>query len=137
MSLRASMNRLANTRNPFQSNRRKVLCVCSAGLLRSPTIAHVLSNEPYNCNTRACGYNEEYALVPLDPVLVAWADIIVCANEDHLAPVEELLPEGSTKKVYCLGIEDEYRAFDPRLIDSIKQALADNDFPSDEVIGVE
>ena len=49
------MNRIANSTNPFQKDYKRVLCVCSAGLLRSPTAAYVLSQAPYNYNTRAAG----------------------------------------------------------------------------------
>lgn len=49
------MNRIANASNKFQGSYKRVLCVCSAGLLRSPTAALVLSKDPYNFNTRACG----------------------------------------------------------------------------------
>ena len=46
----SKMNRLANTQNKYQGKYKKVLCVCSAGLLRSPTAALVLSQEPFNFN---------------------------------------------------------------------------------------
>ena len=49
------MNRLGNSKNPYQGDFKKVLCVCSAGLLRSPTAAWVLSNAPFNFNTREIG----------------------------------------------------------------------------------
>jgi len=63
MSLR---NRIHNSSNPYQGKFKRVLCVCSAGLLRSPTTAFVLSQEPYNYNTRAAGIVDDYALVPVD-----------------------------------------------------------------------
>ena len=56
------MNRLANSSNRYQGEYKRVLCVCSAGLLRSPTAALVLSQEPYNFNTRAAGLDEAFAL---------------------------------------------------------------------------
>ena len=45
-------NRLSNVNNRFQGNFKRVLYVCSAGLLRSPTLAEILSQAPYNFNTR-------------------------------------------------------------------------------------
>ncbi len=63
-----TFNRLHNMRNPHQGSNKKVLCVCSAGLLRSPTLAWILSNEPFNFNTRAVGTSSEYALIVLDEV---------------------------------------------------------------------
>ncbi len=35
-------NRWGNIDNPYQGSAKKVLCVCSAGMLRSPTAANVL-----------------------------------------------------------------------------------------------
>jgi len=82
------MNRLANAKNPFQSDRKKVLCVCSAGLLRSPTDAWILSNEPFGFNTRAAGASDEYALIKLDQVLVEWADEVVVMEEWQKGDIE-------------------------------------------------
>lgn len=76
------MNRIANSTNQFQGSYKRVLCVCSAGLLRSPTTALVLSQPPYNYNTRAAGLTKEFALVPVDPVLLHWADEVVCMNSE-------------------------------------------------------
>ena len=72
------MNRLANSSNRWQGKYKRVLCICSAGLLRSPTAAFVLSQEPYNYNTRAAGLTKEFALIPVDEVLLNWAQEVVC-----------------------------------------------------------
>lgn len=77
------LNRLANVNNPYQGSARRVLCVCSAGLLRSPTTAVVLANEPFNYNTRAAGTSDEFALVPVDQALLTWANEIVCMQLEH------------------------------------------------------
>lgn len=121
----STMNRLANTKNQYQSNRKKVLCVCSAGLLRSPTIAWVLSNEPYNCNTRAAGVVNEYALIPADEVLVEWADEIVCAEAEHLERIRYLLDARNTEKpVHVLGLPDVHEMRSPELVEAVKSSLA-------------
>lgn len=83
------MNRLANSRNPFQTDAKKVLTVCSAGLLRSPTAAKVLS-EAYGFNCRAAGIVEEYALVPVTEVLVYWADEIVFMQQEHFDDFQDM-----------------------------------------------
>lgn len=75
------MNRKWNSHNEYQGKHKRVLCVCSAGLLRSPTAAWVLSNPPYNFNTRAAGIDVGHALIPVDDVLIEWADEIVCMDE--------------------------------------------------------
>lgn len=82
MEDRYLMNRLGNCKNPYQGEARKVLCVCSAGLLRSPTAALVLANE-FGYNTRAVGLTPQFALIPVDLVLLTWADEIVCMDSDQ------------------------------------------------------
>jgi len=113
------MNRKHNSSNPNQGDAKKVLCVCSAGLLRSPTIAVILSAEPYNYNTRAVGHEVSCALIPLDDVLVGWADEIVCANTDALEAVVPVVKGGQI--VINLGIPDCYCYMDPDLVEEIKR----------------
>lgn len=116
-----NMNRLHNVSNPYQGKFKKVLCVCSAGLLRSPTMALVLSQEPYNCNTRSVGTDEEFALIPVETGLLFWADVIVCATSEQAEKVHKLLGGVIDKPVYSLDIEDNYRYRDPELIELIKK----------------
>lgn len=117
----SSMNRLANTRNQFQGDTKRVLTVCSAGLLRSPSLAVLLSQEPYNYNTRAAGSNEEYALVPIDDALITWADLIVFVNEENKLQAERNFSELLAKKqVIVLDIEDSYPYRDPELMTELK-----------------
>ena len=109
------MNRRGNVRNPFQGTAKKVLCVCSAGLLRSPTAANVL-HQQYGYNTRAAGANEEYALVPVDAVLCEWADEIVFVEEDPYNYVQPNFADIlSNKKIIILNIPDSYEWNDPEL----------------------
>ena len=121
----SNMNRMGNVNNRYQGHWKRVLAVCSAGLLRSPTIAFVLSNPPWNCNTRACGVSSEYALIEINDVLVEWADEIVCADMDHKSRVMELLQENNTpqKPVHVLGLEDSFKMRDTRLIQMIRERL--------------
>lgn len=109
------MNRLANCTNPYQSIRKKVLCVCSAGLLRSPTTAWILSNEPFDFNTRACGADVDFALIPIDPVLVMWADEVVCMNKYQAEQVREFKQLGD-KQVHVLDVPDTFEFRDPELV---------------------
>jgi len=114
------MNRLANSSNKYQGKYKRVLCVCSAGLLRSPTAALVLSQEPYNFNTRAAGLEPEFALIPVDRVLLEWADEIVTMTSDQAQGVRALLEE--EKPIVVLGIEDNFRYRDPELIKLIRES---------------
>lgn len=118
-----TLNRLGNCKNPFQGKRKRVLCLCSAGLLRSPTIAWVLSNEPFNFNTRAAGVNTEYALIPVDTVLLEWADLVVGAEQWHIDAAKRI---SDAKPMLALEIEDRFAAYDPKLIALIKKKIEDN-----------
>lgn len=123
------MNRLGNSQNPYQGATKKVLCVCSAGLLRSPTAAVVLSQEPFNFNTRAAGVSDEYALIPVDEVLVTWADEIVCMEDSHRDVLRKQYGEVIDFKVKVLHIPDAFQYRNKELMKMIKERY--------ETLGVE
>ena len=112
----SDMNRKWNCHNEFQGKYKRVLCVCSAGLLRSPTTAWVLSNEPYSFNTRAAGIDVGHALIPVDDVLIEWADEIVCMDEYQ----HKILKEKTDKPVHNLRVGDSFEYRDKGLITIIK-----------------
>ena len=114
------MNRLANSSNRYQGEYKRVLCVCSAGLLRSPTAALVLSQEPYNFNTRAAGLDEAFALIPVDRVLLEWADEIVVFETKQAKIIRERLEED--KPIIDLNISDNFSYRDQELIKLIKES---------------
>lgn len=108
--------------NQYQGHYKKVLTVCSAGILRSATAAHILAAEPYNFNTRNVG-TASYALIPLSEDLLMWADEIVCMEKEHTVAVlkkmvEWMIPE---KPVHTLNIEDIYEYRHPTLIQLIRE----------------
>lgn len=107
-------NRSYNMSNPAQGKYKKVLCVCSAGLLRSPTAALVLSQPPFNYNTRAAGMERDYALVVVDDYLLHWADEVVCMTPDQTVQIKDEF--GFEKTIICLNIADSYDYRDARLI---------------------
>lgn len=117
------MNRLGVANNAYQQieKHKRVLTVCSAGCLRSPTAAVVLAGEPYNFNTRAAGCTEEYALIAIDEVLISWADEVVFMEkwqEDEVR--KRFRRELSTVVVKVLNIPDQFSYRDPELVDLIK-----------------
>jgi predicted protein tyrosine phosphatase len=119
-------NQLGVLFNSFQGKYKKVLCVCSAGCLRSPTAAHILSSPPWNFNTRAVGLSKEYAIVPISDALIAWADIIIVMDSDMVKQVNDMQVELASnydstfemdyKQVYNLEIEDDYDYRHPDLV---------------------
>lgn len=120
------MNRMANCHNRYQGKFKRVLCVCSAGLLRSPTTAFILASE-FGCNTRAAGLTDEFALIPVDDVLLEWADEIVCMEGSQAAMIRVKLGDAK-KPVISLDIPDSFEYRDPELMrlirDSYTRAMA-------------
>lgn len=115
-------SRIGNCSNRHQGDYKKVLAVCSAGLLRSPTIAWVLSQKPYGYNCRAAGTEHSHALVKVDDVLLKWADEIVCADVEHFFFVKDRLEElGIDKTILNLELPDMYEYRNPKLVKLIKQ----------------
>jgi predicted protein tyrosine phosphatase len=108
-------SRIANASNPHQGSYKKVLCVCSAGILRSPTAAMVLTQPPFNFNTRAAGIESTFALILIDNILLEWADEIVCMTLDQ----QERLKRVTIKPIHCYEIEDNFNYRDPDLIQMI------------------
>ena len=119
------MNRLANSQNYHQGKYPRVLTVCSAGLLRSPTIAWIISQEPYNCNARAAGVSDDYGLIIVDDVLVNWAQTIICAEDCHADFITSRWPDldkgNDATPIYALNVPDNYGYRNPELIEAIKE----------------
>lgn len=109
------LNRLATSKNSYQGSAPRVLCVCSAGLLRSPTAAFLLSQPPYNFNTRACGDTPTFALICLDEVLCEWADAFVVMNDEQAASVTAFGEHVRNKAIHVLNVPDTFPRMDSRL----------------------
>lgn len=100
--------------NPYQGNHKKVLFVCSAGILRSATAARMYADK---YNTRCAGTGLDYALVPLSERLMDWADEIVFVhqwNYDNANFEFDLLPYWDYIKV--LDVPDQHEHMAPELI---------------------
>ena len=120
-------NQLGVVQNAYQGKHRKVLTVCSAGCLRSPTAAHILSSEPWNFNTRCAGTSQEYAIVPVTEALVIWADVILVMDQwqwNHIMDIQNKLAqevdhmfEYEYKPMHNLEIEDDFGYRDPKLVE--------------------
>lgn len=104
-------------KNPFQGNDKKVLFVCSMGILRSATGARLYSHK---YNTRSAGTWDD-ALIPLTPLLMEWADEVVFVNETNYQQVKKfyLAEDIDIDKEYSikvLNIPDAYPHMHPNLI---------------------
>lgn len=118
-------------RNDFQGPDIRALCVCSVGMLRSPTLANVLLKKG-GYNVRACGSNVSMALIPISANLVNWADVIFFVNHENFKEaVEVFLGEEEEalvrKKAIVLNIEDSHDYNSPSLIRALKHELITHD----------
>ena len=109
--------------NPAQGDYKRVLCVCTAGSLRSATAAVVLAGEPYNYNTRAAGSSNEFSLIPLSEALLLWAAEVVCMEYEHEEDVRWFCDkhEIPVPTVVTLGIPDSYDYRQKGLVNLIKK----------------
>lgn len=118
-------NQLSNIHNSAQGKTKKVLCVCSAGLLRSPTLSNLV-HQKYGYNTRACGTSKEYALIPITEALITWADCILFVNKENYLQLDseelDLISERGTD-VKWLNVEDDYEWNSPELVNCIEFEL--------------
>lgn len=118
----AIMNSNSPWDNPFQGNDKRVLFVCSAGILRSATAARIYAQK---YNTRACG-SYEYALIPLTDDLVAWAQEIVFVNNENFKAASHTWDfDQMDKQIRVLDIPDKYEYMNPELIQEFKKQYED------------
>ena len=132
MILKSPMNALHNVTNPYQGPEKRVLCLCSASLLRSQTLATVLY-EKYGYNTRSAGVSD-YALIPVSTALLEWADEIICVEHEVdvqlMNDIRLLVNQGLwveedideiRRKTITLNIPDIYERMSPTLQRSITE----------------
>lgn len=118
----ALMELTAPYANPYQGMARRVVFVCSAGLLRSPTAAALAIGR--GMNARACGVHRK-ALIPLSVNLIFWANQIVYLDRE----VETVALnnfrgiDGVHSKSICWGIPDQFDYYEQRLVDLINPRL--------------
>ena len=119
MSLTMNQQGVINNFYQCVGTYKRVITVCSAACLRSPTAAVVLSQDPFNFNTRAVGLTDEYAIVKLDDGLMLWADEIVVMEPWMRETIIDRFPEDKTP-IIVLEIPDRFAYRDPELMEMIK-----------------
>jgi predicted protein tyrosine phosphatase len=132
---RCNRNKEYNLSNHYQGDAKRVLTVCSASLLRSPTMAVILNKE-YGYNCRAVGVDLEYALTPISQAHIIWADEIVCAEQSHKNRVIDFIKELwgdndidytiKAKNIISLNIKDAYGYMDENLVKLIVSKYEDS-----------
>lgn len=107
--------------NPYQGKDRKVLFVCSMGILRSATGARIYAHK---YNTRCAGTYDE-ALIQVSIPLLSWADHIVFVHKDNYQQAVQFcydhaesdqFPHEVMDKSFVLTIPDQYEHMHPEII---------------------
>jgi predicted protein tyrosine phosphatase len=109
-------------RNPYQGKDKKVVFVCSMGILRSATGARLYARK---YNTRSAGTYDD-ALICLDRTLMEWADEIVFVNRANYVQVQHnYLSEGididEKFNIKVLDIPDDHEHMHPELIKAFEE----------------
>lgn len=116
--------------NKYQGAHPRVLFVCLAGMLRSPTAAEI-GVKDFGFNTRSCGSSDK-ALIPLSANLIEWATTIVSLDAEAFELAlntfrntgydEDLL----NKIIHC-DLFDDYDFRQQSLVNSVKNFLTNNE----------
>jgi len=110
--------------NSCQGPAKRLVFVCSVGMLRSPTAAAIATAMGYNA--RSCGSDVDIALIPLSVNLINWADyIIFMKRENYNKSLKTFTPVGYDQdiidKSLIFDIDDHYNYGD----DYLKKIIAD------------
>lgn len=101
--------------------KQKVLFVCSANVLRSPTAEEVFRGDA-DLEVSSAGTDED-AECPVSEEIVEWADTIVVMEHHHRRKLEERFPEEMRgKEVVVLNISDNYERMDPVLVRKLRES---------------
>lgn len=93
----------------------RLLFVCSRNRLRSPTAELVFAKRP-GIETASAGLAPD-AETPVDPDLLAWADIVFVMEKSHRKRLQDRFGKHlRDKRVVCLDIPDDYEFMDPQLV---------------------
>lgn len=98
----------------------RVLFVCGKNQWRSPTAEQVFSSEPgLECASAGVSNDAEIAV---SGELVDWADLIFVMERQHKEKLARRFGENlKGKRLVCLGIPDNYRFMDPKLIELLRR----------------
>jgi predicted protein tyrosine phosphatase len=112
--------------NSLQGPSKRLLFVCSVGLLRSPTCANVATKMGFNA--RSCGSEQDIALIPITANLIEWADrIIFMAGENFRQVMETFRYTGYDEtvedKAEFWHVDDEYEYGEQKLVDIAEYLL--------------
>lgn len=98
--------------NPYQGNDKRVLFVCSMGILRSATGARLYAHK-YNTRSAGTWYD---ALIQVTQQLLDWADEVVFVKDSNFQQCTNKFGYYWHGKARVLNIPDSYEHMHPELI---------------------
>lgn len=102
--------------NPFQGEDKRVLFVCSMGILRSATGSRIYARK---YNTRSVGTHAE-ALTPITQLHLDWADEIVFVNSENYFAASKTF-DLECYNIRVLDIPDDYDHMAPEIIQAFTE----------------
>ena len=100
----------------------KVLFVCTANRLRSPTAEAVFADRP-GLEVRSAGLDAR-AVRPLTAELVAWADRLIVMEKSHREAIRKRYRTAlGSRRVIVIGIPDEFEYMQEELVALLKERV--------------
>lgn len=103
-------------------NTIKILFICNANRLRSPTAETIFSGYP-GIEAKSAGVGKE-ATIPVSLELLDWADLIFVMEKRQRNIIQSKFKEiYQHKRIICLYIPDEFEFMDPELVSLLEQKV--------------
>ena len=100
----------------------KVLFVCDANRLRSPTAEAIFKSRPH-LDVKSAGLAKQ-ATVPVTIELLEWADVVFVMEKRQRNIIQSRFKEiYQRKRIICLYIPDDFEFMDPHLIELLKEKV--------------
>jgi predicted protein tyrosine phosphatase len=110
-------------RESFLASRLKILFVCDANRLRSPTAEAIFTGRPH-LDVKSAGLAKQ-ATVPLTVELLEWADIIFVMEKRQRNVIQSRFKEiYRHKRIICLYIPDDFEFMDRELIRLLEERVS-------------
>jgi predicted protein tyrosine phosphatase len=101
----------------------KVLFVCDANRLRSPTAEAIFTGRPH-LEVKSAGLAKQ-ATVPVSIDLLEWADLIFVMEKRQRNIIQSRFKEiYQRKRIICLYIPDDFEFMDPHLIELLEERVS-------------
>ena len=113
----------------MNSDRTKILFVCSRNRRRSLTAETIFKGEPA-WDVRSAG-PEDAARIKVTPGQLGWADVVVVMEKRHKERLQQKFPEEfAAKRCTCFFISDDYEFMDAALVEILREKMREH-FPVD------